>query len=236
MLQVECIEDGQSIGQLVLRNANILRLLKGKPSIISIVTGQCDERNTMEAFISDIYRTAYNADIKVTYPYLLGVLNDTGDLIAAAGFRPASDGPLFLETYLTDSVDKLLVADRKKIVEIGNLASNGKGASLFLFAAISAYLYHHNYQYAVATGTDFLERRFQQIGLKPRRLGQAFPLSETENDDNWGSYYLTRPHVLSGSVSDGYAQLQHQLGVDFSPGKNLPRLNSQNEEAQRNVV
>ena len=113
--------------------------------------------------------------ISVQYGSLMSVRDDAGRIVAALGFRSAGHGPLFLEQYLPAPIEIILGIPRHQIVEIGNLASSGGGASSFLFAALSAYLHHNGFKQAVVTGTDALEKRLRKMGLKPARHAQANP-------------------------------------------------------------
>jgi Thermostable hemolysin len=61
------------------------------------------------------------------------------------------------------------------IVEIGNLVSIGRGASLFLFVALAAFLHRNRFTYAVATATQSLGRSFDAFGFESIELGQASP-------------------------------------------------------------
>lgn len=208
-------EDGLNTANLVFRKSALLRHLKIKPTNVSILQAHARERENVENFIKDIYARAYGADIKIHYPVLMSVRDEKGDILAATGFRPASGEKLFLEQYLDRPIEDILNCPRGRIVEIGNLASAGKGASLFLFAALAAYLHHECYEQAVVTSTDFLESRFHQMGLNPHRHAPADPALLISNEERWGSYYDTDPHVVSGDVGLGYRKLQQQLGAEY---------------------
>lgn len=219
-------ENGLDTGQLRFSKTKLLRQLKAKPSLVSIIPVFAKGREEVENFIADIYAHAYGAQIKVNYPILMSVRNEEGRLLAATGFRPAAGENLFLEQYLSIPIEEKLNVRRDEIVEIGNMASDGGGASLFLFAALSAYLHHKGYTQAVVTSTDFLERRFEQMGLRPVRHASADPNLLIGQSEQWGSYYDTQPHVISGCVADGYKRLQKQLGAEYysySP-RLFPRL------------
>lgn len=231
MLNLLYNEDGLQTGTLSLRKDALLGQLKARPSVISILPASAKDRLAVEAFIKDIYARAYGARIEVHYPILMSVRDEQGKLLAATGFRPATSEKLFLEQYLPAPAEQILITPRQKIVEIGNLASDGGGASLFLFAALAAYLHHKGFTQAVVTSTDFLERRFRQMGLQPRRHAKADPSLLLSDGEYWGSYYDTQPHVISGSVVDGYKRLQRQLGAEYQDYRPrlLPRLHYKQE-------
>ncbi|MGH1398003.1 MAG: thermostable hemolysin [Alphaproteobacteria bacterium] len=180
------------------------------------------ERERVEEFIKAIYKQSYNADIQVEYPILMSVRNADNDILAAVGFRYAAQEPLFLERYTAQPIECILECFRGEIVEIGNLASAGQGASAFLFAALASYLNNKNIRYAAITGTDFLHRYFERIGLKPRKLCDASIEAVQSVGQNWGTYYDTQPRVLIGSVETGVKRLKATLGAEFEECR--PRL------------
>lgn len=222
MLNLAYSENGVQTGQLSFRKDRLLNSLRAQPSSVSIIPAFSKDRQSVENFITDIYRKAYGASIHVHYPVLMSVRDEAGRILAATGFRSALNEILFLEQYLEAPVEHVLKVPRAQIVEIGNLASDGGGASLYLFAALAAYLDHKGFTQAVVTSTDFLERRFRQIGLQPKCHAEADPSLLLSDGENWGTYYDTQPHVISGSVSQGYKRLQRQLGAEYTDCR--PRL------------
>ena len=222
MVNLQYSENGLTTGHLSFHKSAVLEHLRARPHIVSIVPIFAKDRHEVEEFIKNIYAVSYGARIEVHYPILMSVRDEAGKLLAATGFRPAGLEPLFLEQYLDVPVETLLNAPRAGIVEIGNLASDGGGASLYLFAALAAYLNHNGYTQAVVTGTNFLERRFKQMGLTPQRHTKADPSLLLKDGEDWGTYYETQPHVLSGSIAPGYQRLQKQLGAEYQDYR--PRL------------
>lgn len=222
MLNLAYSENGLPTGQLSFRKDKMLSALRAKPSTVSIVPAFSKNRGAVEHFITDIYAKAYGAHIHVRYPVLMSVRDEAGQILAATGFRHAVDEPLFLEQYLDDPVEQVLQCPRAQIVEIGNLASDGGGASLYLFAALAVYLNYKGFTQAVVTSTDFLQLRFHQMGLQPKFHTKADPALLLSDGENWGTYYDTQPHVISGSVVEGYKRLQKQLGAEYTDYR--PRL------------
>lgn len=222
MFQLDYQENGFCTGKLYMNESRWFSRMTSRPTVVSIVPAFARGRQEVEDFIIGVYAKAYGAQIGVHYPVLMSVRDDTGRILAALGFRYAAGEPLFLEQYLSAPVDNVLNTARTDITEIGNLASAGGGASLFLFAALSAYLHSKNQKYAVITSTDFLEKRFHDMGLKPKRLADADPALLLRKDENWGIYYDTHPRVLAGQVDQGYKRLQNVLGAHYT--ENMPRL------------
>ncbi len=211
MLHLDYHENGQTTGTLSLRNESLLKRINTRPAVVSILPAFAKEREAVENFIIDIYAQTYGAKIGVHYPTLMSVQDDKGKILAALGFRNASEGPLFLEQYLTHPVGEILDTPRFSITEIGNLASAGGGASLFLFAALSAYLHDKGQSHAVVTGTQYIENRLRTLGLRPTRLAKANPSLLLKTGEDWGSYYETDPYVMAGQVAHGYERLQKDI-------------------------
>lgn len=232
MISLQYSENGFQTALLSFRKDAILGRLDARPSVISIVPAFAKDRAAVEDFIKRIYAQAYGATIDVHYPILMSIRDESGKILAATGFRPAAEEPLFLEQYLDAPVEDVLKTPRGEIAEIGNLASVGGGASLYLFAALAAYLNYKGFTQAVVTSTDFLERRFRQMGLQPRRHAKADPALLLSDGENWGTYYDTQPHVISGSVAQGYKRLQKQLGAEYTDCRPrlLPRLHYRGDE------
>lgn len=226
-------ENGLQTALLSFNNDRLLGRLRAKPTLVSIVPAFSRDRADVERFIVDVYAKAYGARMSVRYPVLMSVRDEGGRILAATGFRPAADELLFLEQYLSAPIDQVLKTPRSQIVEVGNLASDGGGASLYLFAALAAYLNYRNFTQAVVTSTDFLEARFQQLGLRPKRHAKADPSLLLTAGENWGTYYDTQPHVISGSVAQGYKRLQSQLGIEYKDCRPrlLPRLHYKLEQS-----
>lgn len=207
--------------RLLLNGQALRRFTPLLPSVIDITTRLAPERARVEAFIRDIYRKSYQADISVLYPTLMSVRDHNGDIMAAAGFRRASEEPLFLEQYTRRPIEEALESVFKKyiarseVAEIGNLASRGKGASIFLFAAIASYLLSQGAHYAAVTGTDQLHRRFEMMGLAPHVICNANRHLLNSEQKSWGTYYDTEPRVLTGSLESSMCQLNAKLGAIY---------------------
>lgn len=222
MLKLVYQENNRNTANLYLRENHTRKISPLTPSVVSITGLFEPERRRVEDFIRAIYKQSYNADITVNYPVLMSVRNADNDILAAVGFRYAKDEPLFLEHYTHAPIERALDCPRHEIVEIGNLASAGQGASVFLFAALASYLNNKNIRYAAITGTDYLHNYFKKIGLKPRRICEADISAIDDDPQSWGSYYETRPRVLVGAVENGISRLKATLGATFQEYR--PRL------------
>lgn len=222
MLRLRYTENEINTANLYLNEGRALKISPLTPSVISITGLFESERQRVEDFIKAIYKQSYRADINITYPVLMSVRNDDNDILAAVGFRYAQAEPLFLEEYIREPIENILGCERSEIVEIGNLASAGKGASIFLFAALASYLHNKDIRFATVTGTDYLHRSFENMGLKPRKICDANIAALPADGQQWGTYYGTNPRVLVGRVETGVKRLKSVLGAEFEDCR--PRL------------
>jgi hypothetical protein len=222
MLTMTVLEDRHETGRLHFDPERLATSTRLNATVIDITPRLSADRSRVENFIREVYLKHYSAHIEIKYPFLMSVRNTEGKILAATGFRCASQEPLFLEHYTGESIETVLSAvykrsiGRPEIVEIGNLASSGSGGSVFLFAALSAYLNSRSSRFAAITGTDALRQRFVTLGLNPKILcpatEDALPPSERKC---WGSYYDESPQVLAGSITDSVAHLQRVLGAVY---------------------
>lgn len=225
-------ENNKSTATLSFDLASLQKWTPLTPSVVDITGLHAPERLKVETFIKGIYRKNYDAEISVSYPTLMSVRDQGGRILAAAGFRPASSGRLFLEQYTRAPAEEVLTAlyghpvARPEIAEIGNLASEGRGASIFLYAAIASYLFHRDIAYAMVTGTDQLHSRFNKMGLKPQVVCKADIASLETEQNRWGSYYSTQPRVLAGSLAASMDCLHQRLGATYEDAAHplYPRL------------
>lgn len=215
MLRIPVQVNDAAAGVLIVRRCRMTRTIKSVPGRIMVSSPCSSQRAAVATFIRNTYCNIYNARIDVHYPTLMSVNDLTGPIAAVIGLRHARQGPLFLEQYTRRPVEEILECNRGRIVEIGNLASLGGGASLFLFLALASYLHFRGIEFAVATGTKSLEHRLRRIGLQPEFLCAADRDSLTSSTDDWGTYYDTEPAVLAGRVDRSLARLQEAFASEF---------------------
>jgi hypothetical protein len=134
------------------------------------------------------------------------------DSLAWLGYRRASEGPVFLESYLDAPVEieigKALGrrVGRAEIVEIGNFAADNAFVMLELWGAAANDLAGSS-EIAVATLTAPLRRIFRRIGLPFISLCRALPERLAQRAGEWGSYYEQDPQVCAGVIADGQAAI-----------------------------
>lgn len=161
----------------------------------------------MAQHIEEIFKKHYDAEITVSYPRLIGLVDDADNVKAALGVRRAfHHKPLFLENYLELPAEKHLSTltgqdvQRHAIAEAGNLASTGKNGIIRLLYALACHLDQEGVEYIIFTGTSLLRRYLHGLGMYPLVLAEANPEKLGDNAACWGSYYDTRPKVMAGSV------------------------------------
>ena len=228
MLEIAFNSDEQVRGTLFMDRERVASLTRLVPSRIALTSRSLSDRGRVEAFIEDVYARSYRSLIAQHYPTLMSVQDDLGQVIAAIGLRRADEGALFLENYFEQPVEKIAetatgrLIRREEIVEIGNLASAGRGASVFLFVTLAAYLRQQNLAYAVVTATKSLRRSFALFGFEFVELGSADPSVLPDSGVSWGSYYKNDPKVLVGAILPAFSRLEPYLPI--AQNSDLDRL------------
>ncbi len=162
------------------------------------------DRAEVEQFISEIFREAYGARIWRFKPCLMSLRDHDNKLVAACGFRSAALGPLFLEAYLDQPIEAVLVKrigspiERNDIVEVGNLSVIEPGVARYLITAIVDRLHATSKQWAVFTAVPVVRNAFIKLGLNPVILGDADKSRlPAEEQAEWGSYYEQKPQIMA---------------------------------------
>jgi hypothetical protein len=215
MLAISFVTDATVRGTLFMDKRRVRKLTNLTPSGLAISQGSQQDLDRIESFIEHTYRHRYGSTIARHYPTLMSVTDSDGNVLAAVGVRLAAEEPLFLEQYLKRPVEAVLrdrmgspSIERDSIVEIGNLASAGKGASVFLFVALAAYLRQQKLAYAVVTGTTGLRRSLESFGIEFLKLGTAEPTALPDNGASWGGYYNWDPEVIAGAIQPAFDRLE----------------------------
>ncbi len=217
MLEVAFRADLRERGTLLLDTRRLRSLTRLVPKAISLTDRHHPQRPAVEALIQSAYSRVYGSTITRHYSNLMSVHDEADNALAAVGFRAAADEPLYLEQYLKRPVEVALeeatgcFTPRAQIVEVGSLASVGKGASVFLFVGLAAYLRQQGFAYAVATATDALQRAFDFFGFDLIELGAADRDSLFDTSASWGTYYARKPRVLAGAIAPSFSRLERYL-------------------------
>ncbi len=163
-------------------------------------------RARVESFIERGYFDRFGSVVADHYPTLLSLENRRGDVLAALGIRNAANERLFLERYFDEPIELVLsqaigtALARPQILEVGNFASIGRGASARLIAAAATYLKSCRCRYAVATATEELRNLLGSFGFAWHRLGTARAERLSDQGRSWGRYYEQNPEILVGEI------------------------------------
>jgi len=205
----------------VFRTARLTRYVPSRTQVIALDSPRRDEA---EAFIRSVFAHHYAAQVASFAPDLI-LLEQAGRnaqaecIAAAAGWRSAASGRLFLETYLDDPVQVRIgrlaghPVARERIAEVGNLASVTPGGGARMILALAEHLDRLGYEWVVFTATQELIGIFAKLGLPPLALGIADPKCLGAAADAWGSYYDSRPVVVAGRIRLALERLQNQPEV-----------------------
>lgn len=164
------------------------------------------ERAAVENFIRRVFAERYGADVRSFAPVLVSLRDAEGEIVAAAGYRSADGGPLFLERYLGAPAELLLAATgspapaRAHIAEVGHLAAARAGEGRRLILLLGPHLAAEGYRWVVSTLTEELRHLFLRLGIAPLSLGAADPALLGDDAAHWGSYYAHHPVVLAGQI------------------------------------
>ncbi|MCE9657316.1 MAG: thermostable hemolysin [Burkholderiales bacterium] len=164
------------------------------------------DRAEIEAFIRDVYRERYGADVHQFAPMLVSLADESGEVIAAAGYRSGAQGALFLERYLSAPIETYLaeapsaLPQRSRLVEVGHLAATRAGAGRRLILLLGPHLAALGFQWVIGTLTQELRQLFVRLGIVPLSLAEADPAVLGAEISRWGSYYDHRPVVLAGRI------------------------------------
>jgi len=173
------------------------------------------DRKLVEQFIHERFAIEYGADIAHFMPHLLRLTTNSGEMIAAAGYRAASSERLFLETYLDAPIEDVLSerygypVSRDSIVEVGNMAEAYPGGGRAGITAWTAYLSGMGFTWCVFTGVKRLRNGFNRLGIETIQLCEA-DASRLNDEERrrWGHYYETSPVVMCGNITKGYWALR----------------------------
>jgi hypothetical protein len=176
------------------------------------------ERARFERHIRDVFARVYGADIHGFMPLLAG-LEEAGAVLAAFGLRSAAREPLFCEQYLDHPVEHYArtmygtSGERRRIMELGNLAVTRAGHSGIVYLVIAAALRECGVDHLLFAANRAVRRSVDRCGFSPRPIQAAHPDRLTDGGQQWGSYYASGPVVMLGDVSLTLRQAARQPGM-----------------------
>jgi Thermostable hemolysin len=176
------------------------------PRLVShIVPADSPIRASTESFIRDVFALRHNAHVPSFTPHLM-LLEQDSRPVAAAGWRGAADGSLFLERYLNEPVEAHIARlaghaiRRAEVVEVGHLAAMKSGAGAQMILTMASHLDSIGYRWVVFTATRELLGIFNKLALPPLALAMADPARLGDEARHWGNYYDTRPVIVAGRI------------------------------------
>ncbi len=174
-------------------------------------------RESVERFIQGVFARRFGARVLRFTPQLVCLKDScSGDIVAAAGYRRADSGALFLERYLDRPVEQYLTEPgqlpvlRKGIVEVGHLASERAGEGRRLIVHLAHHLAAQETHWVVSTLTEELRHLFVRMGITPLALGRADAQVLGDQASEWGSYYEHHPVVLAGQLQTALRWFQRR--------------------------
>lgn len=189
-------------------------------------------RADTEAFIAQVYRARYGAELSRFLPHLLAFHNAAGGLQAAVGLRCGSEGRLFVEQYLDVSADDAIAAVigrpvlRDQIVEVGNFGALSAGNARELILNLTCWLHAAGFRWVLFAATRQLRNAFDRLHLSTVELADARASRLTDDQNRWGRYYDAQPKLMFGDIAAGHDYLlQVQRVPDTAPASRwLPCL------------
>lgn len=200
------------------------RLLKPLPGFALVNSQTQPAYREASDYVAASFKRHYGATLSHFMPWLM-TMHCMGGVSGVAGLRPAATGPLFLEQYLDAPLEDMAAAkgiaiDRARVVEIGNLVAQQRGASQLVFLILTNTLLAAGHEWLAFTATTTLRNTLKRLDFPLIEMGGAsldrLPESEREH---WGRYYNASPRVVMArldSVNDITARrplLRHALSV-----------------------
>ena len=188
---------------------------RNSPPVKHLITLASPRRDAAENFIRSVFSNHYSAQVRSFAPDLM-LLEQADRITAAAGWRGAAQGPLFLETYLDAPVEAHIArlaaspVARERIAEVGNLAAITPGGGARMILTLAEHLDRLGYEWVVFTATQELIGIFAKLGLPPLALGVADPARLGESASDWGRYYDSQPVVVAGRIRLALERMRNQ--------------------------
>ena len=176
-------------------------------------------RADTEAFIAQVYRARYGAELTRFLPHLLAFRNAAGGLQAAVGLRSGNEGALFVEQYLDVPAEAAIArviggpVMRDQLVEVGNFGAQTAGDARELILHLTCWLHAAGFRWVLFAATRQLRNAFDRLHLATVELADANASRLTDDDNHWGRYYDTQPKLMFGDIAAGHAYLQRMNNV-----------------------
>jgi hypothetical protein len=182
----------------------------------SVVTPSDDLRARVEDEIRTTYWERFQARLARLPRTLVASVSTSGIIECAAGVR-FSEHDFFSECYLDLPVEIALQhrfglpVQRRRIIEVCNLAGRKPGRSQSFIASFIEFAESDEFDWVIFTATKSLRALLERSGLRMTQLARAERF-RVANPSDWGSYYEHDPRVMAvhRDASQGYRR--HRLG------------------------
>jgi hypothetical protein len=172
-------------------------------------------REGLEQYISSIFLAAYNARTLEYLPLLFSLESDDA-YTAALGLRSAAISPLFCEQYLDSTVEDEVAslyaaqADRRSIMELGNLVASSPGQSVLLYLLATVALHQAGIKYLLFAANKAVRASIRRSGFTPKIIRVAEKNRLGAQAKHWGTYYEGEPIVMLADISLTMDQIMAQ--------------------------
>ncbi|QRN98750.1 thermostable hemolysin [Archangium violaceum] len=174
--------------------------------------------------VREKYASSYGADVMPRPDaFLAGFMDENPGtphkVDACAGLTFGSDRPFFSERYLDESVESAITRrfgvapDRKRIVEVGSLASGKGGAGSEIIRLTPLVTWCLGMQYILCTATLALATTLARLSIPftPIQAAEISRLDPSEQSQ-WGTYYESGPKAGVISLKDIAALFANSTG------------------------
>ena len=174
-----------------------------------VVCSRPDEPGYQQAssLVREVFHKTYDARCSHFLPLLLS-FNTVSGPHGALGMKPATNGSLYLEQYLSKQVEQeisqcfMKPVVRDQVVEIGNLVVRSSGTGQFMLAILGTILKQAGLRYIVFTATPQVQAMMQRLCWPTHAICAADPGRLTDRESHWGRYYETNPVVRVGDIEE----------------------------------
>lgn len=167
------------------------------------------QRTTIEEFVRHAFALKHGARIRSFMPTLFALHGRDDRICGVAGVRSAAAEPLFLERYLSGSIESTLSrrvgerVSREQIVEVGNLSSLSCRAAFHLVALLPRLLIDRGHLWVTFTATDAVRGILHRFDAPVIELSGATQDRIAHLGDDWGRYYECDPRVMAAWLPHG---------------------------------
>ena len=173
----------------------------------SVVEHDSESRTSLEARIRSGFGMHFDACIEGFMPRFAHYRHASG-ATGVIGIRRASDGPLFLESYLNVPAESVIAAatgtfpGRSRIAEVGQFVVDDRDIVGSFFRDLVPFLIENEFDWVCFTGTDRIRALLARIGFHGLPIARADETRVRPSADRWGRYYDFDPIVVLGKLDD----------------------------------